>query len=130
MEQAHEHLVLSSLYWAPVHRPSFSCKWPQQTRGLRRDHRVNRVVKPSITTAARFRRGRHRRNRCGLLIIAGYQTRVVASVLALFCLATAAFFHAHFNDPNQTFHFIKNLVMTGGLLQVVANGAGAISIDN
>ncbi len=67
---------------------------------------------------------------CGLLIIAGYQTRVVASVLALFCLATAAFFHAHFNDPNQTFHFIKNLVMTGGLLQVVANGAGAISIDN
>jgi hypothetical protein len=33
-------------------------------------------------------------------------------------------------DPNQTFHFIKNLVMTGGLLQIVANGAGAISIDN
>jgi putative oxidoreductase len=67
---------------------------------------------------------------CGLLIIAGYQTRVVASVVALFCLATAVFFHAHFDDPNQTFHFIKNLVMTGGLLQVVANGAGAISIDS
>jgi putative oxidoreductase len=67
---------------------------------------------------------------CGLLIVAGYQTRIVAVVLALFCLATAAFFHTNFADPNQTFHFIKNLVMTGGLLQVVASGAGAISIDN
>lgn len=28
------------------------------------------------------------------------------------------------------FHFMKNLVMTGGLLQIVAYGAGAISIDN
>jgi len=67
---------------------------------------------------------------CGLLIILGYQTRIVAVVLALFCLATAAFFHTDFADPNQTFHFIKNLIMTGGLLQVVANGAGAISLDS
>jgi putative oxidoreductase len=50
-------------------------------------------------------------------------------VLALFCLATAAFFHTNFADPNQIFHFIKNLVMTGGLLQVVTFGAGAFSID-
>lgn len=67
---------------------------------------------------------------CGLLIILGYQTRIVALVFALFCLVTAAYFHANFADPNQTFHFIKNLIMTGGLLQIVANGAGAISIDN
>jgi len=67
---------------------------------------------------------------CGLLIILGYQTRVVAIVFALFCLATAVFFHTNFADPNQTFHFIKNLIMTGGLLQIVANGAGVISIDN
>ena len=67
---------------------------------------------------------------CGLLIVAGYQTRVVAMVLALFCVASAALFHANFADANQTFHFIKNLVMAGGLLQLVANGAGAISIDN
>jgi putative oxidoreductase len=40
------------------------------------------------------------------------------------------FFHTNFADPNQTFHFIKNLVMTGGLLQVVAYGAGALSIDS
>jgi putative oxidoreductase len=67
---------------------------------------------------------------CGLLIVAGYQARAAAVVLALFCLATAAFFHTNFADPNQIFHFIKNLVMTGGLLQVVTYGAGAISIDN
>ena len=67
---------------------------------------------------------------CGLLVITGYQTRAAAIVLALFCLATAVFFHTNFGDPNQIFHFIKNLVMTGGLLQIVANGAGAVSIDN
>lgn len=67
---------------------------------------------------------------CGLLIIVGYQTRIAAAVFCLFCLATAVFFHANFADPNQIFHFIKNLVMTGGLLQVVTYGAGALSIDN
>src|SRR5712672_1273810 len=67
---------------------------------------------------------------CGLLIVAGYQARVVAAVLALFCLTTAAFFHTKFADPNQTFHFIKNLVMAGGLLQVVTYRAGALSIHN
>lgn len=66
---------------------------------------------------------------CGTLMIAGYQARVVASVLALFCVATAVFFHTNFADPDQIFHFIKNVVMTGGLLQIVAFGAGALSID-
>jgi putative oxidoreductase len=67
---------------------------------------------------------------CGLLIIAGYKTRVVAAIFALFCLTTAVSFHTNFGDPNQIFHFIKNMVMTGGLLQLVVYGAGAISIDN
>jgi putative oxidoreductase len=40
------------------------------------------------------------------------------------------FFHTNFADPNQIFHFIKNMVMTGGLLQLVVSGAGAISIDD
>jgi putative oxidoreductase len=67
---------------------------------------------------------------CGLLMIAGYQARFAAAVFALYCLATAVFFHAHFSDPTQTFHFIGNLIMAGGLLQIVAFGAGAVSIDN
>jgi putative oxidoreductase len=67
---------------------------------------------------------------CGLLIILGYQTRIAAGIFCLFCLATAIFFHLNFADPNQIFHFIKNLIMTGGLLQLVTYGAGALSIDN
>jgi putative oxidoreductase len=67
---------------------------------------------------------------CGLFVILGYQTRIAAMIFCLFCLATAVFFHLNFADPNQIFHFIKNLVMTGGLLQVVTYGAGALSIDN
>ena len=67
---------------------------------------------------------------CGVLMIAGYQARAAAGLLALFCVATAVFFHTNFTDPDQIFHFIKNVVMTGGLLQIIAFGAGALSIDN
>ena len=67
---------------------------------------------------------------CGLLIIFGYQTRAVAAIFCLFCLTTAVCFHTDFSNPDQIFHFIKNLVMTGGLLQVVAYGAGALSLDS
>jgi len=67
---------------------------------------------------------------CGLLMVVGYQTRVAAAIFCLFCLVTAGFFHLNFADPNQIFHFIKNLAMTGGLLQLVTYGAGALSIDN
>jgi len=67
---------------------------------------------------------------CGLLIVLGYQTRIAAGIFCLFCLATAIFFHLNFADPNQIFHFIKNLVMTGGLLQLAFYGADALSIDN
>ena len=66
----------------------------------------------------------------GLLLIAGFQARVVAVVLALFCLATAVSFHSNFADQNQMIHFLKNVMLTGGLLQIVTFGAGAISVDN
>lgn len=67
---------------------------------------------------------------CGLMMVVGYQTRIVAAIFCLFCLTTAVCFHMHFNDPNQIFHFIKNLVMAGGIVQLVAYGAGALSIDD
>ena len=66
----------------------------------------------------------------GLLIVAGFQTRIVAAVLALFSLATAVSFHSNFADQNQMIHFLKNVMMAGGLLQIVAFGAGALSVDN
>jgi putative oxidoreductase len=66
----------------------------------------------------------------GLLLIAGFQTRLVAIALALFSLATALSFHSNFADQNQMIHFLKNVMMAGGLLQVVAFGAGSFSIDS
>jgi putative oxidoreductase len=66
----------------------------------------------------------------GLLLIAGYRTRFVAGALALFALATAVSFHSNFADQNQMIHFLKNVMMAGGLLQIVAFGAGALSVDN
>jgi putative oxidoreductase len=66
----------------------------------------------------------------GLLLIAGFKARTVAGVLALFSLVTAAAFHSNFVDQNQMIHFLKNVMMAGGLLQIVAFGAGALSIDN
>ena len=66
----------------------------------------------------------------GLLLIAGWRTRLVASALALFAIATALSFHSNFADQNQMIHFLKNVMLAGGLLQIVAFGAGALSLDN
>jgi putative oxidoreductase len=66
----------------------------------------------------------------GLLLIAGYQTRTVALALAVFSIATAVSFHSNLADQNQMIHFLKNVMMAGGLLQIAAFGAGALSIDN
>jgi putative oxidoreductase len=64
-----------------------------------------------------------------LALIAGYHTRAVAGVLAMFCLITALCFHMHLGDQNQFIHFLKNVSMAGGMLQVVAFGAGRFSLD-
>ena len=65
----------------------------------------------------------------GLLLIAGYQARIAALALAALTLAAAIFFHSNFADQNQFIHFLKNLAIVGGLLQVVAFGAGRLSVD-
>jgi putative oxidoreductase len=65
----------------------------------------------------------------GLLLVAGYQTRLVATALAVFAIATAVSFHSNFADQNQMIHFLKNVMMAGGLLQIVAFGAGGFSLD-
>jgi putative oxidoreductase len=66
----------------------------------------------------------------GLLLVAGYQVRLVAIALALFSLATAFSFHSNFADQNQMIHFLKNVMIAGGLLQIAAFGAGALSLDS
>ena len=65
----------------------------------------------------------------GLLIAVGYQTRIVALLLAGFTLLTGLIFHHQFADQNQMIHFMKNLAIAGGFLSLVVNGAGGWSID-
>jgi len=65
----------------------------------------------------------------GTALLIGLQARAAASVLALFAIVTAIFFHRNFADQNQMIHFLKNVAMAGGLLQVVAYGAGRFSVD-
>jgi len=63
------------------------------------------------------------------LFLLGYKTRAAATVLALFCVATALLFHNKLGDQNQMNNFMKNFAMAGGFLQVVALGAGAFTLD-
>ena len=65
----------------------------------------------------------------GIALVVGFRTRITAAALAIFSLATAATFHSNLADLNQFVHFFKNVAMAGGLLQIVAFGAGAFSLD-
>ena len=64
----------------------------------------------------------------GLLILAGYRTRLVAPLMAAFCVATAFIAHYHPGDTGQMVHFMKNLAMAGGFLQLAATGPGKLAI--
>ena len=65
----------------------------------------------------------------GLLLLAGWRVRPVAAALVVWCFLTAVFFHRNFADQNMMIHFLKNLMIAGGLLQIVHFGAGAFSLD-
>src|ERR1700754_72417 len=65
----------------------------------------------------------------GSLLVLGFRARVVAFALAVFVLATAVFFHRNFADQNQMIHFLKNIMIIGGLLQIAHFGAGRYSLD-
>jgi putative oxidoreductase len=65
----------------------------------------------------------------GFAVLIGWQTRISAFLLAGFSVLSALVFHADFGDQMQSILFMKNLAMTGGLLLLVANGAGGWSID-
>ena len=65
-----------------------------------------------------------------ILIIIGYQTRIAAGALSLFCLATAIIFHTDFSDQMQLISFLKNIAIAGGFLIIFVRGAGKYSIDH
>lgn len=65
----------------------------------------------------------------GAALLLGYRTRWAAAVLASFSVAAAVAFHSQFGDRNQLIHFLKNLAIAGGLLQVAAFCPGRFSLD-
>ena len=66
-----------------------------------------------------------------LLLIAGYKTRIVASLLALFVLTVTLIFHSHhiIEDGMQLTIFLKNFAIIGGLLIIISNKPQICSVD-
>ena len=64
-----------------------------------------------------------------LLLILGYKTKWVASVMALFTFAVAIIFHTDFSEGMQMMLFLKDIAIAGGFMIVIAHGPGKISLD-
>ena len=70
----------------------------------------------------------------GLLLIAGWQARWIATAFFAFTLLTAVIFHPFWHTDAASFgaqlnNFMKNLAIMGGMLYVMAYGAGPLSLD-
>ena len=64
-----------------------------------------------------------------VLVIVGYQARIAAGILAIFCLMTAFIFHFDFSNQMQLVSFLKNIGLAGGFLFIVANGTRDWAVD-
>ena len=64
-----------------------------------------------------------------VLVIVGYQARIAAGILAIFCLATAFIFHFDFSNQSQLISFLKNIGLAGGFLFIVVNGTKEWAVD-
>ena len=64
-----------------------------------------------------------------LFIIFGYNARLSAGLLSIFCIVTAFIFHFDFVDQIQTIAFLKNIGLAGGFLFIVANGTRDWAVD-
>ncbi len=64
-----------------------------------------------------------------VLVIVGYQARIAAGVLAIFCLMTAFLFHLDFSNQSQFISFLKNIGLAGGFLFIVINGTKDWAVD-
>jgi putative oxidoreductase len=70
----------------------------------------------------------------GLLLLFGLFTRWIALAFALYVLVLAVLFHAYWGLPEaqarqQHAAFFEHIAIIGGMLYVVAFGAGALSLD-
>jgi putative oxidoreductase len=71
----------------------------------------------------------------GILLIVGFLTRLVAAAFFFYLLALAFIFHTYWTMSGAEAHaqhgdFFQHLAMAGGMLFVIAFGAGPYSIDS
>jgi putative oxidoreductase len=64
-----------------------------------------------------------------IAFLLGWKGRAAGLILAIWCVATAFVAHFHPGDTGQMVHFMKNLCMAGGFLQVFVYGTGAFSLE-
>lgn len=64
----------------------------------------------------------------GLELLLGFQARLAAFALSVFCIVSGVLFHSG-AEPMQQIMFMKNLAMAGGLLAFTLFGAGRMSLD-
>ena len=64
-----------------------------------------------------------------IFIIVGYKVKISATLLSLFCIATAIIFHTDFTNQMELISFMKNIGLAGGFLFLVVNGAKDFSLD-
>lgn len=71
----------------------------------------------------------------GMMLVAGYRTRLAAMTLFLFMIPVTLVFHNPATAADaalaqqQMIQLLKNLAIMGGILQLWAFGPGAISLD-
>ena len=69
----------------------------------------------------------------GVLLLAGWRARWIATAFFCFTLVTTLVFHAFWSAdaagfPGQLNNFMKNFAIMGGMLYVIAYGAGPLSV--
>ena len=63
-----------------------------------------------------------------LILIAGYKTKWIASIMALFTFTVAIIFHTDFTEGMQVMLFLKDIAIAGGFMIIIAHGPGKISL--
>lgn len=70
----------------------------------------------------------------GISVLIGFKSRIGAALLIIFLIPATLLFHDFWNVDEtsrqlQTINFFKNVAILGGLLQVLACGAGCFSFE-
>lgn len=65
----------------------------------------------------------------GIALAVGFKTKIVALLLAGFSILAAVLFHTDSSNQMQMIMFLKNLAISGGLLQLYCTGATAFALD-